>query len=78
MKETQSSRFFFLKSIGLSAAAVFIGCFGFSKKKTETVRMLTQDGRLVQIDKNHLPHNSRKITEKEIHTWITSKNMKTN
>lgn len=79
MKEQKKSRrSFFLKAIGLSAAAAVTGWLGFSgKKKTETVKMLTQDGRLVEIDKNLLTSAGKKIKEEDIHTWVSNKTSKT-
>ena len=72
MKEQQKSRrSFFLKSAGLAAAAAITGWFGFSqKKKNETVKMLTQDGRLVEIDKKLLVSSGKKISDKELQTWV--------
>ncbi|HEX6332626.1 MAG TPA: hypothetical protein VFZ78_00285 [Flavisolibacter sp.] len=40
------------------------------KKDTKTVKMLTQDGRLVTIDVAHIPEKKKKIDEKEIHMWV--------
>ena len=78
MKEQKKSRrSFFIKTIGLTAVAAVTGWLGFSKKKTETVKMLTQDGRLVEIDKNLLQSNGKKINEDEIHTWVSNKTSKT-
>lgn len=43
-----------------------------SPKSGETVKMLTQDGRLVEVDKALLPPPSSKIlaSKKEVQTWI--------
>jgi hypothetical protein len=46
----------------------FIG--GSNKKKNETVKMLTQDGRLVEIDKKLLASSGNKISNKELQQWI--------
>lgn len=44
--------------------------FGRSKKKDpETIKMLTQDGRLVEIDKNLLAAGT-KATDKDLQQWI--------
>lgn len=44
--------------------------FGRSKKKDpETIKMLTQDGRLVEIDKNLLAAGI-KATDKDLQQWI--------
>ena len=40
------------------------------KKKSETVKMLTQDGRLVEINKELLAPSSKKISDKELQRWV--------
>jgi hypothetical protein len=77
-EEKKSRRSFFLKAIGLSAAAAVTAWFGFSsKKKTEKVKMLTQDGRLIEIDKILLQSGGKKISNEEIHSWVSNKTSKT-
>lgn len=41
-----------------------------SKKKPETVKMLTQDGRLVEVAIASLPPKKKKITNGELQNWI--------
>jgi hypothetical protein len=36
----------------------------------ETVKMLTQDGRLVEVDKKLLAASGKKITDKELQKWV--------
>ena len=40
------------------------------KKKEETVKMLTQDGRLVEINKNILPQKGKKISISDLQDWV--------
>jgi hypothetical protein len=40
-----------------------------SKEKKETVKMLTQDGHLVEIDKA-LIASGKKVTDKELQQWV--------
>ena len=40
------------------------------EKQTETVKMLTRDGKLVEIDKRLLPEKKIKIKDKELLSWI--------
>ncbi len=57
---------------GVASAAV-LAVFKFIKptpKKAETVKMLTQDGKLVEIDIAALPAKKKKITDKELQNWI--------
>jgi hypothetical protein len=41
--------------------------------KQEPVRMLTEDGQLVEVDISHLTGTKKKIKPDEIHTWIKRK-----
>ena len=43
------------------------------KKKSETVKMLTQDGKLVEVEVSALPSKKKKITNKELQNWIGKK-----
>lgn len=43
------------------------------KKETKTAKMLTQDGRLVEVDITNLPDQKKKIKPEDIHTWVTPK-----
>lgn len=58
---------------GISAAALFTA-FKFwapkKKKETKTVKMLTQYGKLVEMDIAALPSKKKKITNKELQNWI--------
>ena len=59
--------------LGISAAALFAAFRSFipKKKKTPgTVKMLTQDGKLVEVDIAALPSKKKKITNKEMQNWI--------
>ena len=40
------------------------------KKKGDTVKMLTQDGKLVEVDKDLLSARGKKISDTELQTWI--------
>jgi len=65
---------------GAAIAASFTGLRFFSKRKqesikeeSETVKMLTQDGRLVAIDKNLLGCGKQKISNEELKQWVNKK-----
>jgi hypothetical protein len=45
------------------------------KKKTKTVKMLTEDGKLVEVDLSKLSSKRKKIRDDEIHTWIKRKSI---
>lgn len=63
-------------TIGITAT-VLLTAFRFfipRKKKTpETVKMLTQDGRLVEVEISKLSSKRKKIKEADIHTWVQRK-----
>jgi len=47
---------------------------GNKQKKTETIKMLTQDGKLVEVDVKKLPGRKRKkITDEQLKTWVNKK-----
>lgn len=68
----KSNRRKFLGWIAIAGSALAI----FSKlsfgRKTEKspIRMLTQDGRLVEIDRNKIPARKVKATSSQVASWI--------
>jgi len=79
-KETNLSRKKFLGWVSvLSVAAVAGGKLFFKKHDVEkvaekkTIKMLTQDGKLVEIDASFLSGTGKKISDTEIHDWVSSK-----
>ncbi|WP_295233358.1 hypothetical protein [Sediminibacterium sp.] len=42
------------------------------EKQTKTVRMLTQDGQLVEVEVSKLSSEKRKVTNQELQTWVKS------
>ena len=64
--------------ISLTAAAVLSGLRFFTpekKKKSITVKMLTQDGRLVEIDAEKIyKGNNRKISDEQLKNFVVKKN----
>ena len=60
---------------GLAAVSFFgIGRFLFrKKKKAETVKMLTEDGKLVEVDISRIRKTGVKVDNESIHTWIKNK-----
>jgi len=43
------------------------------QKKEEPVKMLTEDGQLVEVDMKHLTGQRRKLETKEIQGWVKRK-----
>jgi hypothetical protein len=64
------------KFIGVGiAATAFLTAFRFfipqKKRKTETVKMLTQDGKLVEVDIEKLSCGKRKkISDEQLKNWV--------
>ena len=68
MKKQDRRKFIFA---GISLAAVW-ATFRFSKPpvKKQTVKFLTQDGKLVEIDADKLPPAKRIASKADIQQWI--------
>ena len=59
--------------IGALAAFSAIGLFFSQKKKKKIVKMLTQDGHLVEVDEALVKSTGKKVNNKEIHSWVKNK-----
>jgi len=67
-----------LLSLFTAASAIFRSPFSIKKKpmvcksdtKNKTVRMLTEDGRLVEVDEALLTASRKKVTDIELQNWI--------
>jgi hypothetical protein len=69
-KPTSRKKFILWSTTILSSAAVFKFIRIPKKKKSETVKMLTQDGKLVEIDKKLLASPGKKISDIELQQWV--------
>jgi hypothetical protein len=72
-KQNSSRRKFIEWGIGILAAFSAIGLFFSQKKKKKVVKMLTEDGQLVEVDEALIKSTGKKVDNKEIHTWVKSK-----
>lgn len=69
--KTSSRKKIILLGAAILSSVTFFRFFGGSKKeKNETVKMLTQDGQLVEIDKKLLASSGNKITNEGLQQWI--------
>ena len=69
--ENQSRRKFI--GWGLASAAVLSAVTFFlpsRKKETKTVKMLTREGKLVEVDIASLPPKKKRISNSELQNWI--------
>lgn len=60
---------------GIASAAVFSAVkfllpAGKKEKENQTVKMLTQDGKLVEVDIASIPSKKKKISNTELQNWI--------
>ena len=60
---------------GILSAVTAVAFFARSAppKKTRTVKMLTQDGKLVEVEVSKLPSKRKRIKDDDIHAWIQRK-----
>ena len=73
MEQTQnksSRKKFFVWGLGIIASVTALKFIIPGKKKKDTIKMLTQDGKLVEIDVNRISGRKRKITDTELKTWV--------
>jgi hypothetical protein len=74
IQKIQSRKKFLLWSAAAFSSVTLLKFFKSpKKKKLETVKMLAQDGTLVEIDKEHLGSIQKKITDSELQHWIKTK-----
>ena len=57
----------------LSALATVKYLFHPSRRNKTTVKMLTQDGKLVEVELSRLSRKKTKIKDAEINTWVKRK-----
>ena len=69
--KTPSRKKFILWSAAVLSSLTALKFLSGSKKKNrETVKMLTQDGKLVEIDKSLLSASAKKISNEELQNWV--------
>ena len=76
MEKNVSRKKFLAWSIGISSLFSIPAFLKFSTKKKNKAmveKMLTQDGKLVEIDVANIPSQKKKVKRSEIHTWINRK-----
>ena len=68
--KNQSRRKFISWGVASAALLTAVKFILPSKKKPETVKMLTQDGKLVEVAIASLPPQKKKVTNDELKNWI--------
>jgi hypothetical protein len=62
---------FVLWSLGaLASVSAFKFFIGKKNEKKKTIKMLTQDGKLVEIDNELLKTSTERITNEELKNWV--------
>lgn len=79
--QTPNRKKFLLWGAGILSSLTVLKFFSGSKKKKDqpdnaTVKMLTQDGKLVEIDKKLLASSGNKISNEELQNWVKNKSAK--
>ena len=74
-KTSGRKKFLVWAAMVLSSIAVLKLIPAAKQKKNDTVKMLTEDGTLVEIDRDKIPGTKRKnITDPELKAWVKNKN----
>jgi hypothetical protein len=69
-KPSSRKKFLLLTGAAFLSASVLRMFTRKKKEKEPTVKLLTQDGKLVEIDRSRLPTAGKKISDKELQQWI--------
>lgn len=70
-KKTTSRKKILLWGTAILSSILAMKYVAFSKKnKKQTVIMLSQDGELVEIDKDLLTSSGKKISDTELQNWV--------
>ena len=73
-KSTSRKKFLLWGATLLSSLTVLKFISGNKQQKNETIKMLTQDGKLVEIDREKLYGSKRnKITDEQLKSWVNKK-----
>jgi len=69
-KNNTSRKKFVLWSIAIVSSITALKLFPSASKKKQTVKLLTQDGRLVEVEKDRIGASKIKITDEELKSWV--------
>lgn len=67
---TNRGRFLLWAATALASLTVLRHFIPTSRKKTETVKMLGEDGKLVEVDISLIKKKRGKITNDELQSWV--------
>lgn len=69
-KPTSRKKFLFMGLSVVTLFSVFKFAMPKNKKKKNKMKLLTQDGKLVEIDQDLIKSSKKKITDAELKTWV--------
>ncbi len=70
-QKTSTRKKFLIWGAAVLSSVTFMKIFvDKQEEKNETIKMLTQDGKLVEIDKKLLTSSARKISDEELKKWV--------
>ena len=72
-KPSSRKKFLLLTGAAFLSASLLRVLMGRKREKTETVKMLTQEGKLVEIDRTLLGSAGKKVSDKELQQWVKIK-----
>jgi hypothetical protein len=69
-KNKSSRKKFVFWSLAILSSITALKLFPSAPKRKQTVKMLTQDGRLVEVEKDRVVASKNKITDEELKSWV--------
>ena len=72
-QNTTSRKKFFLWGLGIISSITALKLILPKKKKPTLVKMLSEDGKLVEVDISKIKKTGEKVSDKEISTWVKNK-----
>jgi len=72
-QNTTSRKKFFLWGLGIISSITALKLILPKKMKPTLVKMLSEDGKLVEVDINKIKKTGEKVSDKEISTWVKNK-----
>jgi hypothetical protein len=72
-QNTTSRKRFFLWGLGIISSITALKLILPKKKEPTLVKMLSEDGKLVEVDITKIKRTGEKVSDKEISTWVKNK-----
>lgn len=72
-QKNNSRRKFLWGGLGILSAVSAIKLIMPKKQKTDTVKMLSEDGKLVEVDISKIKNTGVKVSDKDVITWVKNK-----